>query len=358
MVSTQTSSIIEMIKQFYRHLYPGLAFILSVVLIWVLLSADQNETEEDVCTSCNLDRTFRTPSQLFNLTPIEKIRRDCGELCNTNRPGTPGIWFEHVSAKIKCDAIFKNPFIDREHGMENAPKEIPKVLWHEYTMNNRLPVYEYYFDEHSLGKRKHISVPVWTQEELDEKIAKARADKLSGNYGIENTNALRDGLKHAPGVKGGRVLVIGSVSPWAEACVMEAGAKEIVTLEYGKLISKIPNIKTIVPYEFRMAYLNNTLGEFDAVVTFSSVEHSGLGRYGDALNPWGDIIAIARAWCVTKEGGSLTIGVEYNNNMDYIRFNADRCYGKIRYPYLTTNWKQYYRGFEGPGIQRVHVFIK
>ena len=61
---------------------------------------------------------------------------------------------------------------------------------------------------------------------------------------------------------------------------------------------------------------------------------------------------------MTKEGGSLTIGVEYNSNMDYIRFNADRCYGKIRYPYLTTNWKQYYRGFEGPGIQRVHVFIK
>jgi hypothetical protein len=42
-----------------------------------------------------------------------------------------------------------------------------------------------------------------------------------------------------------------------------------------------------------------------SIVTFSSVEHSGLGRYGDALNPWGDIIAIARAWCVTKQGGAL-----------------------------------------------------
>jgi hypothetical protein len=56
-------------------------------------------------------------------------------------------------------------------------------------------------------------------------------------------------------------------------------------------------------------------------VTFSSVEHSGLGRYGDALNPWGDIIAIARAWCVTKQGGSLTIGVMYDYNNDCIRFN-------------------------------------
>jgi FkbM family methyltransferase len=85
------------------------------------------------------------------------------------------------------------------------------------------------------------------------------------------------------------------------------------------------------------------------------VEHSGLGRYGDALNPWGDIIAIARSWCVTEEGGSLTIGVMYDKELDYIKFNAGRWYGKIRYPYLTTNWKQHYRG---NGIQRVHVFTK
>jgi hypothetical protein len=66
------------------------------------------------------------------------------------------------------------------------------------------------------------------------------------------------------------------------------------------------------------------------------VEHSGLGRYGDALNPWGDIIAVAKAWCVTKVNGSLTLAVMFNENKDYIRFNADRFYGKVRYPYLTS----------------------
>ena len=34
--------------------------------------------------------------------------------------------------------------------------------------------------------------------------------------------------------------------------------------------------------------------KYDAMVTFSSLEHSGLGRYGDGLNPWGDLIAMAR----------------------------------------------------------------
>lgn len=32
------------------------------------------------------------------------------------------------------------------------------------------------------------------------------------------------------------------------------------------------------------------------VVSNGSTEHKGLGRYGDALNPWGDIISMATAW--------------------------------------------------------------
>ena len=49
--------------------------------------------------------------------------------------------------------------------------------------------------------------------------------------------------------------------------------------------------------------------QFDGVVTYSSLEHSGLGRYGDQLNPWGDLIAMSKAWCLTKTGGRMLIGV-------------------------------------------------
>ena len=84
--------------------------------------------------------------------------------------------------------------------------------------------------------------------------------------------------------------------------------------------------------------MNGTLGLFDGIVTFSSVEHSGLGRYGDALNPWGDFITFARAWCVTRIGGSLTIAVPYISENDALLFNAHGVYGTIRYSYLTANW--------------------
>ena len=305
--------------------------------------------------SSTLDRGHNTskPINYITTNPIEAIRQDCGQLCNTSRKGSTGPFFNHVHAYINCDAIFRNPFIDRSHGLPKAPRKIPQELLKDFTMNNRLPVRQHYVDKRYLGNK--AQTPVWTEQLIDSWVEKAKKGKLEGTYWSSETNALRDGLKHAPGIQNGRVLVIGSENPWLEACLLEAGAREVVTLEYGRIISEHPKVKTLVPYEFRMRYLNNTLGRFDAVATFSSVEHSGLGRYGDALNPWGDIIAIARAWCVTKEGGSLTIGVMYNHGHDYIRFNADRYYGKLRYPYLTTNWKQLY---QGRGLQRVHVFTK
>jgi hypothetical protein len=45
----------------------------------------------------------------------------------------------------------------------------------------------------------------------------------------------------------------------------------------------------------------------------------------------------------------------YDYNNDYIRFNAGRWYGKVRFPYLVTNWKQFYRD---QNSQRVPGFTK
>ncbi|CAC5362041.1 unnamed protein product [Mytilus coruscus] len=287
------------------------------------------------------------------LDEIKKTKLICGQLCNTSRKGTPGVFFDKITATIHCEALFQNKYVDSSHGLEHAPRKIPLILWNDYTMNGQIKVQTAYFNQPYLGNTART--PIWTKSLLEEYVARAKEGKLFGVYGISETNALRDGLLHAPGVKGGRVLVIGSEKPWVEACLLEIGVKSIVTLEYGRIESQHEQITTMVPSEYRRTFLDNSLGLFDAVVSFSSIEHSGLGRYGDALNPWGDLIVVARAWCVTRTNGSLVLGVLYDINNDYISFNAHRCYGKKRYPYLTTNWIQHYLG---KGLQRVHVFTK
>jgi len=154
---------------------------------------------------------------------------------------------------------------------------------------------------------------------------------------VDFTNQLIEAVKLA-NMRGKRCLVIGSETPWVEAVLLAAGADSVVTLEYGKIKSTHPKVTTMLPSEFAKGFLDGTLGNFDAVVTFSSVEHAGLGRYGDALLPWGDILAIARGWCVTKTGGDLVIAVP--TGPDELMFNAHRRYGPARYPLLVSNWQQ------------------
>ena len=80
----------------------------------------------------------------------------------------------------------------------------------------------------------------------------------------------------------------------------------MVTLEYGLFHSEHPAWEILRPAEFYQRYQTGTLGQFEAVFTYSSVEHSGLGRYGDSLNPWGDIIAVAQAWCVASNDAKVS----------------------------------------------------
>ena len=82
-------------------------------------------------------------------------------------------------------------------------------------------------------------------------------------------------------------------------------------------------VSSLTPEAFTEAYLEGALPRFDAVVTFSSVEHSGLGRYGDGIHPWGDLVTMARAQCVTRPGAMFLVGVP-TSKQDTIQFNMHR----------------------------------
>ena len=62
-------------------------------------------------------------------------------------------------------------------------------------------------------------------------------------------------------------------------------------------------------------------------------------RYGDNLNPWGDVITMARAMCLVKPGGQALIGVPVGA-IDKVLFNAGRIYGPIQLSHFFANWIQ------------------
>ncbi|CAF4695735.1 unnamed protein product, partial [Rotaria socialis] len=66
---------------------------------------------------------------------------------------------------------------------------------------------------------------------------------------------------------------------------------------------------------------------------YSSIEHDGLGRYRDPLNPYGDFQTMIKITCILKPGGLLFLSVPLNSH-DFIQFNLHRLYGPIRLPLL------------------------
>ena len=109
-------------------------------------------------------------------------------------------------------------------------------------------------------------------------------------------------------VEGKDVLVIGTQIPWIELLAIVNNANSVTTVEYQKIHCQYPKLVTMTTCEFNEKFLKNELPKYDLVISQSSIEHSGLGRYGDALNPWGDVIAMAKAWCVSKPDAKALIG--------------------------------------------------
>ncbi|PIC27700.1 hypothetical protein B9Z55_019874 [Caenorhabditis nigoni] len=125
-------------------------------------------------------------------------------------------------------------------------------------------------------------------------------------------------------------VVIGSMQPWVEVMALKNGAKSVLTVEYNPL--KIQNefkdrMSAILPSEFVKNY-RDYYEKFDFAASFSSIEHSGLGRYGDPLDPIGDLREMLKIKCILKKGGLLFLAFPLGT--DAIQYNAHRIYGPVR----------------------------
>ena len=93
----------------------------------------------------------------------------------------------------------------------------------------------------------------------------------------------------------------------------------------------------MLPSELNDLFVTNKYeGMFDAITSYSSIEHSGLSRYGDAPNPWGDLITMAKNWCYLKDSGWAFIGIP-TEKKDTIYYN-DQRYVKNEITKMSLRW--------------------
>jgi hypothetical protein len=183
----------------------------------------------------------------------------------------------------------------------------------------------------------------WSESFLENYRADVAAGRTGGSYTVAHIAQLRAALRaHANDVLDGsaHVIVIGTDQPWIEVMLLDEGAASVLTFEYGKIESTHPRIAAQAPRDVAADFLAGDFEPVDAVVSYSSIEHSGLGRYGDALDPDADVDAMEQAWCMLKPGGLAFIGLPMScEDTGSIEFNAHRIYGHRRLAKIA-------RGFE------------
>ena len=152
-------------------------------------------------------------------------------------------------------------------------------------------------------------------------------------------------------VEGADAVVVGSSHPWVESVLLALNVGSVMTLEYSNLTygfnetasecegegttSNPLYIKTVNVLGMEVFY-KESQNKFDMVFSISSLDHDGLGRYGDPLNPNGDLEAMDKIRSILKPGGLLLLSVPVGP--DVVIFNLHRRYGPLRLPMLFKGW--------------------
>ncbi|GHT84195.1 hypothetical protein FACS1894137_06930 [Spirochaetia bacterium] len=205
------------------------------------------------------------------------------------------------------------------------PSNVPENLQNLFTTNGKIPIIYKYFDD-----RTNVNQPAVHNTELIYRDAFKKLDNKKFHYYGNEINAFYDAMKKYP-LDGKSVLVWGLNNCNCEAIALWNNALKVYVVDYNKPICDHKKIEVLSHDE-----LKNLNIKTDAAFSYSSFEHDGLGRYGDPINPDGDLQAMQGARNTLNDGGLLFLGIPLGN--DCLYWNANRIYGKIRLPLLLKGW--------------------
>mmetsp|Transcript_46760 Transcript_46760/g.99238 ORF Transcript_46760/g.99238 Transcript_46760/m.99238 type:complete len:436 (+) Transcript_46760:87-1394(+) len=208
--------------------------------------------------------------------------------------------------------------------------------------------------------------PVWTDEIWNHFRDELEKGNDGGPPGYRNSGrsvskgvewALLNGLTSC-GVAGDqcRTSVFSAISPWAEAIISSTVRRlsrtntTITSVDFNPCVLEMNSTEHAVDACLSALDLVRTPHLFDLSVSYSGIEHDGLGRYGDPVNPNGDVSALREIWLLTRPGGVLLLAVPRAEKKDQpktdipiwgngkIQVLQHRNYGAERYFRLLDGW--------------------
>jgi hypothetical protein len=274
---------------------------------------------------------FSPEHTILHFSSIQVIGKICCEVENQMHENAP-LLQEHIIVKngIESSVYYlkkespgiaaPSPYLK---SLPLPPEEIPSALRDRYTLDGNIPLQKLYFNQTT-----SVSRTFTLQKYIN--VLKALANGSFEYYG-NTLSFIMAATKDFPLV-GKHVCVFGAMNVNCDAIALFSGADKVDILEYNLPVTEHPQVRSISHSEA----LQNGL-QWDSAFSISSFEHDGLGRYGDPLDPDGDLRAMNEACRMLRPGGLLYLSVPVGT--DCLVWNAHRIYGNKRLPMLLESWE-------------------
>lgn len=217
-----------------------------------------------------------------------------------------------------------------------APSEIPAEARDDFSMTGRVPIGSVFRDDTIIkvlgtGDATRLQLfldsILYTKAQVDGIIDMVK-HRLEFHYGLTD-RWLYAAFEKYP-ITHQRVAVLGSGCPVYEAMCLAYDATPI-TVEYQIRVTDDERLTFLSPNEFSALH-----DAVDTALSVSSFEHDGLGRYGDPVDPNGDLKAMAGVAKALPQNGLLYLTVPMQ--LDVVLWNVNRHYGPIRLPLLLQDF--------------------
>ena len=233
------------------------------------------------------------------------------------------------------------------HKIMDPPRSIPEDMMNAYTLDGEIQVKHWY-----LNGTIDQNANIWSESRIQSFLDRFTFENIQANtHGLEDyPNAAKFHMdacvKYIDHIKHKNIAVIGSIDPWIEAILVNAGAKSVTTVEWNVPVCNHAILRTISYNEFVQS-----TDVYDSIFSYSSIEHSGLGRYGDPLNPNGDIETMEHIYNALLPGGVCFVGFPVGK--DTLVWNAHRIYGEKR---LKLIYLDKFKELEWIGLDKTYIF--
>ena len=179
----------------------------------------------------------------------------CGQICSTEFSSKQdGRYYPLLRKHVDCSVIMQR--MAREPAALHPPRYPPPDTIDNFTQHGQCQLKFLYYDYSRYARSNQSSVIL---ESTIDQLMKA---DLSGKKIIRYNDPYRrlkpTLTRYQDHIQNASVAVVGTENPWAEAMLLNIGARHITTLEYRRLVMQHSRVVAITPSQFAKNFLDAT----------------------------------------------------------------------------------------------------